>query len=389
VEVSSDDCDAHCSWIPFTTTPNPHSLSIMSKKKAKPTVDSVTDDRPSVELTDRDVILGEGSAGHKTNLLLQDMMRLHRILHKLQQHHVPETVEEVAHIADSLYRLVTAGKTYELAGLKDVPKPFMKSHGRFLENQGVCWKELDEVKVKEALAKAMLAEFKLDDLGDLDSVPYKDLKTQLARSAAKSDASSAEATIFPQSRDAILLPVSSDISHEKMYEQQIGNKTIFHLASMLVTSQTNCSEKRVEAGIAMLKGLEESEYHDEAQEMLPSATKTARFLIRSPIEQDGTVAWSLMDAAQAVEFAVIFSFEVFLEKEIHIMATGGNVGDIGAGIASLPMSDITKPGTEPVLGEPTDQDVLFGRGGMTNSHVGNRRFRDIIALHRYVNELDS
>jgi hypothetical protein len=39
------------------------------------------------------------------------------------------------------------------------------------------------------------------------------------------------------------------------------------------------------------------------------------------------------------------------------------------------------PSTIPVE-EPTDFDVLFGRGGMTNSHIGNKRFRDIISLHR-------
>ena len=30
----------------------------------------------------------------------------------------------------------------------------------------------------------------------------------------------------------------------------------------------------------------------------------------------------------------------------------------------------------------TDQDVLFGRGGLTNRHIGNLRYRDIISIHR-------
>ncbi|KAL3817551.1 hypothetical protein ACHAXA_010570 [Cyclostephanos tholiformis] len=30
----------------------------------------------------------------------------------------------------------------------------------------------------------------------------------------------------------------------------------------------------------------------------------------------------------------------------------------------------------------TDQDVLFGRGGLTNHHIGNLRYRDIISIHR-------
>ena len=30
----------------------------------------------------------------------------------------------------------------------------------------------------------------------------------------------------------------------------------------------------------------------------------------------------------------------------------------------------------------TDYDILCGRGGLTNHHKGNKRFRDIVALHR-------
>ena len=30
----------------------------------------------------------------------------------------------------------------------------------------------------------------------------------------------------------------------------------------------------------------------------------------------------------------------------------------------------------------TDHDILLGRGGLTNHHKGNKRFRDIVALHR-------
>ncbi len=30
----------------------------------------------------------------------------------------------------------------------------------------------------------------------------------------------------------------------------------------------------------------------------------------------------------------------------------------------------------------TDRDILLGRGGATNHHAGNKRFRDIVALHR-------
>ena len=37
--------------------------------------------------------------------------------------------------------------------------------------------------------------------------------------------------------------------------------------------------------------------------------------------------------------------------------------------------EMMKPSESPV-DDPTQYDVLFGRGGMTNGHAGNRRFRD-------------
>ena len=388
---------------------------------------------PSLTPSDRDVILGEGSAGHKTNLLLQDMMRLWRILWKLQDGKtVPETPEQAAPIADILYKLITNGKDYELAGLKDVPRPFMKSKGRFLQKQegdDDSWKQLSEEEAKDALAKAMVAEFKLDDLGNLTQPPYKDLKALMEQppqvpspeAAARSDNtdnSPAVAIIFPQAKDAILLPCNEEVYQDKLYETQRGNKTIFALASQLVTSFTNTSDKRVEAALTLLKGLHEAaEVHQEelqqqannssGQPSEMQTSKTSRFLVRRTLGgPHGEVQLELLDAAGAAEFAVIFVFEVFLEKEILIplssaaaaaaaaaatatatatpadgATTTSGLVDIGAGIANLPMTETVAPSSSPVP-DPTDHDVLFGRGGMTNSHLGNRRFRDIIALHR-------
>lgn len=42
---------------------------------------------------------------------------------------------------------------------------------------------------------------------------------------------------------------------------------------------------------------------------------------------------------------------------------------------------VVPPSDQPVS-RPTDHDVLFGRGGLTNHHPGNKRFRDVIAVHR-------
>jgi hypothetical protein len=79
-----------------------------------------------------------------------------------------------------------------------------------------------------------------------------------------------------------------------------------------------------------------------------------------------------MDPASAAEFCVMFVFEVFLEKDLHVQLPL---------LKPETVFTLQKPGTVPVH-NPVDDDVLFGRGGMTNGHPGNRRFRDIIALHR-------
>ena len=48
--------------------------------------------------------------------------------------------------------------------------------------------------------------------------------------------------------------------------------------------------------------------------------------------------------------------------------------------ASAPIATTANDGGGGI--EVSQQDVLFGRGGFTNRHIGNLRYRDIIALHR-------
>lgn len=61
-----------------------------------------------------------------------------------------------------------------------------------------------------------------------------------------------------------------------------------------------------------------------------------------------------MDAASAVEFCVIFVFEVYVEKELYLLGTRA---------ASWIPQPESKPAIVPIAGEPTENDVLFGRGG--------------------------
>lgn len=309
-----------------------------------------------VVLTARDVILGEGSEGHRTNLFLQDVFRLTRILWKLQDKGAPTKEDQVDGLVDHMMELVKNGKSLELAGLKDVPGPFLKSTGgRFLSREGDGWKELADAQAKDILCKALLEEFQLDDLGNFGESPFKEVKDMLSRKTTGE-----QDELSPGSKDVLVLPVSDlDASTDKMYEHHPGNKTMFNLASSLVTSFSSTPEKRVEAALLIMRELDVTEpEHEDGETHGPSA-KYARFLLRTspPAEEDAT--WSLLDIPTAAEFCLSFVFEVYLEKEVH--------PDDGAASAEDKDTATSNPSFVPI-DQPSEHDVLFGRGGMTNSH---------------------
>jgi hypothetical protein len=327
-----------------------------------------------VRPTDRDVILGEGSAGHKANFLLEDMIRLHRILWTLHNKPKPTEAAEIQPMVERIISIIQNGKSFELAGLKDVPKPFMRSQGRFLGKDPTtgAWNILSDQEVNTIISDVILDEFKIDDLGLMTDSPYSDLKEWIAKSPLVP-----AVEFLPEAKDAILLPVDQEA--DKMYETQQGNKTLFHLASQLVTSHTNNPEKRVEAAISIMRGLDETlESMGTGDTMTKLATTTlkVRFLVRT-LRDDRSVAWHLMDPATAAEFTLIFVFEVFLEKEIHCVDTDKAYPFAASALSAdgVALEDLyddqaatSKPSLVPIQ-EPTDHDVLFGRGGMTNRYV--------------------
>ena len=156
---------------------------------------------------DRDVILGDGSAGHKTNLLLQDMIRLHRLLWMLHEKPIPTMAQEIQPMVDRIVDMVKNGKSFELAGLKDVPKPFMKSAGRFFGKDSVTggWKVLDDSEINAIMIEVVLEEFKVNDLGVLTDSPYSDLKDWITKNPVMP-----AMDFLPEAKDAILLPVEQE-----------------------------------------------------------------------------------------------------------------------------------------------------------------------------------
>jgi len=167
---------------------------------------------------------------------------------------------------------------------------------------------------------------------------------------------------------------------------QSGNKHLLYLASQLVSVKTKESASRIKAALALIT----SKVQVSSGGGTDLVDTDPRYVIQRTV--DGQNSWSEMDRNEIVEFATIFVFEIYLEKRIYeeTVISPNNLeatANVTPNSLQPTMNDLLSPSTanipstEPIPA-PTTHDVLFGRGGMTNGHGGNRRFRDIIALHR-------
>ena len=338
----------------------------------------------SSSTTSRDVVFGSDKRECVVNHFLLDLIRLHRIVYLLEEKEKPTKEEDVKEIVDHLYKLITSGKEYHLAGIRNVPTPFLTTKGRFLQEskeegkESSSEEELSEEAAKEKLGKLILEEFAkpLDGVDDKES-PYKEYKEILKRYPKDAEQPN-EGQIVPSAKDAILIDAND--THgvaDRIQEHELGNKVIFNMSSQVVTNYTTTTEKRVEAALTILHSLDDAQVMvnnpltpegAEADAAAPPPTLKARFLIRN-ITTDERSSWTMMDGCTASFLLLCFVFEVYLEKGIH-------TNDIPATHPEI------APASSGAIDNPTDFDVLFGRGGLTNAHPGNKRFRDVIALHR-------
>lgn len=193
-------------------------------------------------------------------------------------------------------------------------------------------------------------------------------------------------TKSPRPFDAIFQSTSENNTN---YESnQSGNKHMLFTASKHVSVKTKESALRIKAAFDLVT----SKVHVNSEVVGTELIQTyPRYFIQDTV--DGKNSWTEMNPKDLAEFAVIFVFEVYLEKLVYeknaacqsnLEAAAANVtpnslqpamNDLLSSNSAVKPSDIAIPA-------PTTHDVLFGRGGMTNGHPGNRRFRDIIALHR-------
>ncbi|GKY91340.1 hypothetical protein MPSEU_000106200 [Mayamaea pseudoterrestris] len=359
-------------------------------------------------LRERDVVLtvtANGPMQQQANHMLQDAIYMQRFLY-IVKHFVaedvvhqlsggeanndtalvpPASLAEAEPMTHKIYDLLTMGSTYERACLRSVPFAYMSGPGRILDKQGPAWKKVSEEQAMQAIGNMLLEGFQMDSI-DLSISPYSDFVRLLQREAehAKATASlSSSGPIVPEQRDIILLPRSGsgeyrseqgEANLEKMFENQMGNSILFNLASEHVTSTSNTPERRIKAALLVLQGL------DDMNAMFPAAepamddatgaasiiSKRPHFLVRNTLAS-GEDAWTALGLMEAAEFLSTLVFEVWLEKESPLLALG---------------EETEEPDTKTPIDAPTDHDVLLGRGGLTNSWPGNKRFRDIIALHR-------
>jgi len=324
----------------------------------------------------------------------------------------PTEGKDVENLASRLIELFAKGRRYELSGLKDVPTPFFKPEGRFFEKLPAPETEDQQkwIRLDDAGAKAYVSKLILDSFSELAESDNADLEksentnadgnaaaigesesTAISKSVdilfanLKEHKSGEEAPADPRPYDVIFLPVQTPWEENMNYEHSSGNKNLLYLASQHVSVDTKQSISRVKAAFSLITAKVQVTSGTEL------ATKDQRFVILRNTGDKGQNIWENMERNDLAEFAAIFVLEVFLEKRIYDETAIGNSinaetfvtpGSTQAAMKDLlSPSDANKPSDVPIP-HPTTHDVLFGRGGMTNGHTGNRRFRDIIALHR-------
>jgi hypothetical protein len=369
-------------------------------EEVKPTIEVEPNDRATStkrlsDVGERDVVLNSREDNHKMFLFLEDLVHMYAVLWTLQGK-VPEEAD-LDRCSAHIVQLLKAGKRYELGGIRDVPRPCLKSPGRVLErdDKGAV-REVSDQEAAVAVRKMIVDRASHGSIGDIwKESPYKEYKQRLERNRPAQQASEAAAAATAQgaaptptphveSGDLVLVSCKDEETEtEQRGETKIiynmgPQQLVFNLAAQIVTMYTINAETQVKAALAVLNGLDEAHFVPLATPstgaaaadgggMVPRpSTSHPRFLLRSspqatPEGDTAPIVWSLVSEEDIVEWAVTFVFEVHLEKDLDYM------------YSMLPENHATRSSeglSKTPIKEPTAYDVLFGRGGMTNSHVG-------------------
>jgi hypothetical protein len=410
------------------------------------------------QLQERDValtVIANGLPLPATNHFLQDLVHLHRVFYALEniaEHsEQPATnpvaatntdttspdatlptptctdLSQVQGMTDKIYRLLTQGKTYEIAGTGSVPSAYLRGPGRILDKDGplALWKLVPEEQAKEAISAMLLEAFKTTV--HVNKSPYQNFVQMLRSDREAALPGGLSGAVVSTPNDILLLPccnkaneatappiasmdaMDTDAATGKPtataasnpYEGQHGNYALFNLAAHHVTTTSTTPDRKVKAVFAILEGLNDATATTAVDYSSDPSQRRPRFLVplesslktsdddgddvddppgiklpaaltgepTSPAQPLKPVFWRVLNPIEAAEFVMSFVFEVWLEKDPPMLTLE---------LEEAPM----EPDTTVVVDKPTNYDVLLGRGGLTNTWPGNKRFRDVIALHR-------
>jgi hypothetical protein len=361
--------------------------------------------------------VGDVAERHKGNLLVQDLINLNCKLWLLSGRDASEHDDTA--LAKHLVNIIKNGCAYTLPSSTTATESFFEGTGRILKKEEdgnkVSWTE-----ISDPVAVTLLAKLVHEELESLEKAGYgKEGETQEkpvdngeaesntdaedtsaekgkkrkrdkrqkmnpdeATTPATSEQSDKEKACLvatkPSIEDVVLL--EREDAAEKTHVDHAGNALLILELSQFFTEQYMLSKAttkgtRADATLATIYSLLGSVKDENATE----AYKT-RFLLRPKgtvysKKKDTQEVWKVLSYSEAAEFVLTLLFEKLVDKE-NIAAALENPCPL-VGPDDGPESP-SKVGVKAF----TPQDVLFGRGGLTNTHPGNRRFRDIILLHR-------
>jgi hypothetical protein len=291
--------------------------------------------------TDRDVIVGDRTNTRLVNRLLSDYVSLYHHLGYLKK---DATVKKLAkHLVD-LFQEGIPGAT------------FLNKKGCFVKILGASSAVATEADALYFVTK-LLHEELVKPVPELEEEASKEKKGAAASEAKE-----------PTDDD---VKVGSTPEQVEEFAKHKGNERFLRLLDEFTSTDkatiTTPHATRVKSACLTLKRTTDS-------------PPKSRFVRKG--EKD---TWVFLDDQAAAEYVLSCVFDTLLQKDLPAAFAGAM--DLKALIPSIGTAEISqfddysKPGTTPIT-ETNEYDVLFGRGGMTNNHAGNKRFRDVISLHR-------
>jgi hypothetical protein len=378
-----------------------------------------SDDVLSDEARSQDFLTEAGDLAdrHKGNLLVQDLINLNSKLWLLSGRDANQHDDTA--LAKHIVDMIKNGSAYTLPSNTVATESFFEGTGRILKKEEdgdeVSWTELgdddavtllttlirEEIeslekngygKDAEAQEKSVEigeAESKADTEDSSDDEPNKTRRIKRQKMNSDEAAAPAEAkesdkkeprlmATKPTMEDVVLLERKD--AAEKTYVDHAGNAFLILELSQFFTEQYMLSKAtvkgtRADAALATVYSL----LGPVKDENATDAFKT-RFLLRPEgavysKKRDAPEVWQILTYSEAAEFLLTLLFEKLVDKENIAAALEKPIDPVDPNMG--PENASTVP-----VKDFTSQDVLFGRGGLTNTHPGNRRFRDIILLHR-------